>query len=50
MYGQAICYIFTKLKLSFASIDFHAEMMVQGPFLESPSNVSGPKSNIQTEI
>ena len=50
MYGQAICYIFTNLKLSFASIDFHAEMMVQGPFLESPGNFSGPKSNIQIEI
>ena len=50
MYGQAICYIFTNLKLSFASTDFHAEMMVQGPFLESPGNFSGPKSNIQTEI
>ena len=33
MYGQAICYIFTNLKLSFASIDFYAERMVQFRYL-----------------
>jgi len=36
----------------FASEPIHinAALASRGPFLESPGNFSGPKSNIQTEI